>query len=270
MQTNRWVQVLGALLLIAVGALALAQNWGFQPAWLPTAWGVLFLAGGAAFFLGYAVERAGWWQLIPGFALAGLGLLILLAGTNLAPGEAAAAVFFLCLAAGFGAAYLAGRRESGWALIPGGVMLTLALVILAAGYGSGELAGAVFFLVLGLGFVALYFVEIGGRRQNWWALIPAGSLLSLAAVVALSRYDGAAAGSALFVGLGVTFGALYLLRSPDRPTHWAWVPSLALLAFGLFVYTVAGAHAYGWVLWSLALIVAGLALLVRAWRRQVR
>ncbi|HOG46363.1 MAG TPA: hypothetical protein PLB78_06930, partial [Anaerolineae bacterium] len=128
--------------------------------------------------------------------------------------------------------------------------------------------GAVFFLGLGLVFAALYFAEIDGKRHNWWTLIPAGALFSLAAVIVLSGLGAEElAGAALFLGLGVTFGVLYLLRSPERPLDWAWIPSLALLGFGALVLFVAGDSLVARAFWPLALIAAGVVLLVMNMRR---
>ncbi|MDI7277937.1 MAG: hypothetical protein QME94_18305, partial [Anaerolineae bacterium] len=197
----------------------------------------------------------------------GTGLTVLLAGVLRLPGELAAAALFISVTAAFVWIYLLQTRENWWALIPGGSTLALALVILMSSV-SGALAGAILFLGLGAVFVVLYFIEIDGRRQNWWALIPAGALFSLGAVIILSEYaPGALAGAALFLGLGVTFGVLYLMRSPTRPLGWAWIPSVSLLGFGLFVLVVASAPLVARVFWPLALIAAGVVVLFLTWRR---
>jgi hypothetical protein len=162
------------------------------------------------------------------------------------------------------------RRENWWALIPAAVTLLLAVIILL-GAVMGELAGMALFLGIGLAFVGVYFAEIDGRRYHWWALIPAGALFSLAAVVLLAvLHLDALAGSALFLGLSLTFAVLYWLRGPGRPLDWAWIPSLALLAFGLFVLAVAGGPRSAGIVTALALIVGGLALALRPWRRPRR
>lgn len=264
MSQSRTIQVVGALLLILVGVLALLDQFQIAAGLSSIVWGVLFLGGGAALLVGYAADRSQWWPLIPGFGLVGLGLLVLLTTLKLVSGEVGAALFFLSLTVGFGAVYLVRRRENWWAIIPGGALALLALMILVASTGRGELGAAVFFLGLGLAFVAVYFAEIDGHRQNWWALIPAGALLSLALVILLASLgSGAAAGASLFVGMGATFGVLYLMRSADRPLGWARYPAVACLVFGAFVFVVAGGFPYAWVLWPAALIGAGLWLLFR-------
>jgi hypothetical protein len=277
MKSNRWIEIIGALALIGAGLIFLVQNLGFVPYLSSLVWAGLFLLGGLLFLLGFALGRSHWWPLIPGSALVGIGLSILLdeafAGLSRLGGELAGMAIFLCLAAGFAGVFLYDRRENWWALIPTAATGILAVVVLASALGSGELGGVILFLGLGLAFVAVYFVEIDGQRHNWWALIPAGALLSLAAVVLLSTLGaGGAAGAALFLGLGLTFGALYLMRGPERPLGWAWIPAVALLGFGAFVLLVTGELPYARLFWPLALIVSGVVLFLvnlRAERRRL-
>lgn len=271
---NRWAEAIGAFFLIGAGAILLLQNLGVMPGLSSLLWAGLFLAGGALFLLAFAIDRSQWWPLIPGSALIGVGLSLLLGATFtglavVGGGALAGMALFLATAAGFAGVYFYDRRGNWWALIPAGATASLALVILAGSAGLGELAATVLFLGIGLVFLGLYFIEIDGRRHNWWTLIPAGALFSLAAVVILGTLgQGALAGGALFLGLGVTFGVLYLMRGPGRPLDWAWIPSLALLGFGLFIVAIAGDSFLAGVVWALALIVAGLVLLVTNLRRQ--
>ncbi len=266
MAHNRRVEVIGALALIGAGLLFLLGNLGFLHDVQPIVWSGLFFLGGLLFLVGYAGNRSEWWPLIPGSGLLGVGAIILLSGVLHVPGELAGAGLFICLAAGFGGVYLAHPRENWWALIPGGAMLALTALVLLSEV-AGELGGSVFFAGMGLVFVALYFAEIDGQRYQWWALIPAGALLSLAAVVALAAADlGVLSGSALFLGLGLTFAVLYFMRGPNRPLEWAWIPSLALFGFGGLILLVSGASIYARLFWPVAFIGAGAILFVRAWQ----
>ncbi len=276
MKQHRWVETVGALALIGAGLIFLLHNLGFLAILNQLLWAALFLAGGVLFLLGFAQNRSQWWPLIPGSALVGLGLAVLLGGTfaglRLQGGsDLAGAAFFASLAAGFAGVYLVDRRGNWWALIPGGAMATLTALVLLSSVTSGEWVGAVFFLGLGAVFAGLYFAEIDGKRHNWWPLIPAGALTSLAAVVILSTLGAErVAGAALFLGLGLTFGALYLIRSPERPLGWAWIPSVALLGFGFFVLAVSGQTPFDRLFWPLALIVAGLVLFIVNLRHERR
>ncbi len=265
MRYNRWAETVGALLLIGGGLSFLLSNLGVLTDLVPLFWAGVFLAGGLLFLAAFLAGHEHWWTLIAGSALGGTGLTVLLSGSLFVRGEIGAAALFLCLAAGFGGVYLVDRRANWWAMIPGGVMAMMTVMVLASVAG-GFLAGAVFFVGLGAIFASLYFVEINGQRGNWWALIPAGALLSLAAVVILSEFaPGSVAAAALFLGLGLTFGLLYLLRGPARPTEWAWIPAVALLAFGIFVPAVSGESRVAQLFWPLALVIGGVVLFLRNW-----
>lgn len=263
MKDNRGLETVGALLLIGVGLILLLGNLGAWPNLGALAWSTLLLAGGALFVAAFLQDRSRWWALIPGSALVGAGGGTLLGGVLLWPSAVATGVAFASLAAGFGGVYLVQRRSNWWALIPAAALLLLALVIGLSAV-IGELSGMVFFLGLGLAFVVVYWAEIDGRRHHWWALIPAGALFSLALVILLATLGLAAlSASALFLGLGLTFGLLYLLRGPERPLDWAWIPALALLGFGVFVLAVSGDPRSAGIIVALALIVGGLLLALR-------
>jgi len=153
-------------------------------------------------------------------------------------------------------------REQWWALIPGFVLLTLALVIFAAELLPGlvgEWLGAVFLGGLGVAFLAVFLV----RRDFWWAIIPAGVLLTLALVAGLSStLPGEAVGGILFLGMGLTFALLSLVQTPQGRMRWALIPAGVLLLLGLAAFAVAGGALLNY-LWPAALILAGIYLLAR-------
>lgn len=163
-QTWGWI-------LVALGVLFLLQNMGLQIAgWI---WGSIFLAAGAGFIWYYQQNHSQWWPLIPGFALLGLGTLILfepILGSNLGGG-----IFLAAMGLGFAAVYFV-RPDNWWALIPGGTLLTLGVV---AGSGAQDNAGGVlFFLGLAITFGVVFLV---GQR---WAVFPALACLALTLVTA--------------------------------------------------------------------------------------
>ncbi len=104
-------------------------------------------------------------QILPGLILIALGILFLLGRTALS-----GAVFLGGLGAIFIIAYF-GTRKYGW-LIPGCIL---------AGLGVGELMGWSS-LGLGLGFIAIFVVDLIVRgKSHWWPLIP-GVIISLDAL----------------------------------------------------------------------------------------
>jgi len=101
------------------------------------------------------------------------------------------------------------------------------------------------------------------RRDFWWAVIPGGTLVTLAVVAALGEViPGEAVGGIFFLGLAATFGLVYLLPTPQGRMKWAWVPALVLGIMGLLLIVTLG----GWIniLWPIALILVGGYVLYRA------
>ena len=99
-----------------------------------------------------------------------------------------------------------------------------------------QLTASLLFVGLAAAFAHIYLLR---RRDNWWAIIPSGFMLVLAAVIVLSstivRVE--TLGAILFSGLGAVFLALYLLTGRDTQ-WWALIPAVALLVFGLFIFTL--------------------------------
>ena len=77
-------------------------------------------------------------------------------------------------------------QNNWWALIPGSSLLGLAILVglgvVAPAYA--DVVGAPIFMgSIGLGFWAVYAVQ----RENWWAIIPGGVLMSIAAMIFLEE-----------------------------------------------------------------------------------
>ncbi|MEZ4656612.1 MAG: hypothetical protein R2911_03500 [Caldilineaceae bacterium] len=146
---------------------------------------------GVIFFGAFASASEHWWRLIPGWTLLALASMIFLSTLpNLDP-RLTAALLFVGLALAFVHIYLLDRNERWWAIIPGGFMLVLGLVIALSGLiGRIETLGALLFIGMGAVFFALY--ALGGRRRQWWALIP-GSVLLIFGLFVFAR-DGADGG----------------------------------------------------------------------------
>lgn len=140
------------------------------------------------------------------------------------------------------------RPERVWPLPVGFALAGLALASLGGAWGGGA-----FLAAIGAGFLAVYLRE----RHAWWALIPAGVLLTLGLVATLDRVPGGAnEGTVFFLGLAATFAALYLLPEASQP--WAIYPALALAVVAVLTLSFGG----GWLV-PLALIAVGAWLLTR-------
>ena len=109
-----------------------------------------------------------------------------------------------------------------WALPVGFGLLGLAVATLELPWSGGAFLGAI-----GLGFLAIYLTD--AARERWWAIIPAGALLTLGLVAMWDETfagRGDTGGAIFFLGLAATFAALYLIPSIQK--RWAIWPALGL------------------------------------------
>lgn len=202
-------------------------------------WGLFLVAGGTFFLL----QNVGLFQ--------GLGALFTVAAFGIA-----GFVFLYMFVTDF--------DQRWWAAIPSMALLGLAGTIFLGEFGFGpleDISGTFFLASIGTGFALVFLV----KPRYWWAIIPAGSLFTLAAVagadeVSRGRLDG---GGLFFLGLGLTFLVLVLLpKEVDSDLRWAYIPAGALIAMGVLI----GTPLVAWIgsLWPAALILGGLYLLTRS------
>jgi hypothetical protein len=203
-------------------------------------------------------------RLVWGLGLVVLGALLLLQNMGFLGGTRT--LWAALLAAG-GVSFLVGLaqdRSHWWLAIPGftllGLGLTIALGELAPGVG-GWLGGTVFLASIGLSFIVVFIL----RPDYWWALIPAGTLATLAVVAGLSgRVAGLDSGALLFLGLAATFLVLALLPQGRGRQTWAVFPAAVLGIMGLLMGAAFGTTAR--VFWPIALILVGLLFILRTGR----
>jgi len=201
-------------------------------------WGVLLIAGGVLFLLeslGIVTVGDIIWPILIGIA----------------------SLVFLFI-------FLTAPQSNWWAAIPGFVLLgltgTIALDELAPAVGE-TWSGSLFLGGIALAFWVIYLVN----TDYWWAVIPGGVLLTLAVVAGLSEVmEGVEMGGVFFFGLGLTFGLLAFLPTPEGRLKWALIPAIVLLVMGALV-TAAAAQLINY-LWPALMILGGLYLLYRVLR----
>jgi hypothetical protein len=92
---------------------------------------------------------------------------------------------------------------------------------------SGELTGAFFMLAIGIPFLVVYLVN----RKNWWALIPAGVLLLIAAIILISTQANAEIVAPLILfAIALPFFIVYF-RTVEN--WWALIPAGVLTSVGI-------------------------------------
>lgn len=206
------------------------------------------------------------WRVVVGAVLVLFGGLYLLQSFGVIPGRPGQfegqawgiffGVLFLVVGVSFLPLVFQDRLKNWWAVIPGLTLIGLGLLILIEMLWPGDhpWVAALFLGGIGLSFLVVYLLD----RSRWWAIIPAGVLLSLTVLIAVAD-EGIWPVIVLFGGMAVTFGAVALTAKAGDPSRaWAWYPAgiLALLAviFGATSEPLPG------IIWPILLIAAGLVL----------
>ena len=159
------------------------------------------------------------------------------------------------------------NHDNWWAIIPGVIFLTLAATIglnsFLPGFSESNLSGTIILGGIALSFLFVYIAA----PSNWWAIIPAGVMATIAIVAVLdSNTSGAASGGIFFLGLGSTFALVAILPTSAGQMRWAWIPACILGLMG-FLILIAAEDLIDYI-WPVALILAGLLLVGRSFRRK--
>lgn len=117
----------------------------------------------------------------------------------------------------------------------------------------GGVGGAAFLASIGAAFGVVWYLD----ARRWWALIPAGTLVSLALVSFLDATLGGSNGPVFLLGLAVTFFLLTRLRV--EPQAWGLYPAAGLALIALVSFSTGGR----WVV-PVILIAVGAYLLMRS------
>ena len=216
----------------------------------------LFIGLTIPFAAAYLTDRSrNWWALIPGGVILFLALVTLLVDS--AGGEWVGALFLFMIALSFLFVYLNNRTRT-WALLVAYIIAVLGIApLMATGGRDAAYYGPIFLFAVALPFFILYFRSV----ENWWAIIPAGSvtvgaLIAALAIAGLIRNENAGgyANTLLMGGLAATFAVIWLRHS--KP--WAKIVTivLAALAVGSVFFAT-----YSQIFWPVAIILGGIYLL---------
>jgi hypothetical protein len=159
------------------------------------------------------------------------------------------------------------NHDNWWALIPGIIFLALSATIglnsFLPGFSDTNMGGTIILGGIALSFLLVYFAE----RMNWWAIIPAGVMTTIAIVAVLdTNTSSIASGGIFFLGLGITFALVAVLPTSVGQMRWAWIPAGILGLMGVLIL-IAAEDLINYI-WPLALILAGIVLVVRSIRRK--
>jgi hypothetical protein len=202
------------------------------------------------------------WRIPLGLVLVVLGVLAFLQsfGFLVIQGDPWALIFAVIFSA-LGLIFLyalAADRKNWWAAIPGMTLLGLgALIGLALIPGFPDLILPVIFMG---SIAAAFWIVFLMNRTFWWAIIPAGTLTSVAVLIATSE-NGVLGASLLFLGMAATFGVLSLIEVNGQHMSWPWIPAAALAAVGAIVAVTGGGVPA--IFWAILLILAGAFMVFR-------
>jgi hypothetical protein len=160
------------------------------------------------------------------------------------------------------------NHDHWWALIPGVIFLTIATTIgldsFLPDFHSTSLVGTIILGGIALSFLLVYLAD----RSNWWAIIPAGVMSTIAVVAAwdASTSSSVTSGGIFFLGLGITFLLVAVLPNSVGPLRWAWIPAGILGLIGVLIL-VAAEDLINYI-WPSAIILTGIFLVFRSIRRK--
>lgn len=218
------------------------------------------------FLAAYLTDRThNWWALIPGGVMLFVALTTLLVDS--AGGEWVGALFLFMIALSFFAVYMNNRTRT-WALIVAYILAVLGIApLMSTGGRDAAYYGPIFLFAVALPFFVVYFRS----PDNWWAIIPAGSVTTIAIIAALAiagliNEDGRGAligaglaNAILMSGLAVTFAVIWLRHA--KP--WAKIVTIALALVAVASIFLAS---YSQLLWPVAIILVGIYLFYTALR----
>ncbi|NJD58912.1 MAG: hypothetical protein C3F13_18335 [Anaerolineales bacterium] len=231
---RRWGWLFPAL---TCAALALVFVLNLIPGASPYIASVVLASIAIPFYVGYLVDRRHWGLLIPAWILTVVCFIPTL--SELIDENVIGSIFLYGIALPFLVVFGINRTRK-WALITGSVLAIIGTLPLIEYLQAGEIQGSIVMFLFTIPFLVTFFMS----PKAWWALIPAGCFASIGVVaIAVSllppdtffMIGGLSFGSyssILMLGIAITFGILWMLRS-SRPTGWAIYPAVGFLIIAL-------------------------------------
>ena len=214
-------------LLIVFGLMGLADSYLDLSVW---AWVGVLAVSGVGVLAVFLSDRSEWWPLIPAYVLLAIAGLLTLIELNVLRDPFIASYVLSAIALPFLYVYFQ-DRTAWWPLIPTYVLLSIALMIPLEEF---NILSSAFVGSYVLGTIALPFIVIYARdRQNWWALIPAYTLLSIGLMVGLIEtrvLDDLLVPAYVMFAVAIPFFYVYLRNPKD---WWYLIPGGIMGLMGL-------------------------------------
>lgn len=204
-------------------------------------------------------------RIVLSLLMIGAGILFLLQNLGVL-GDAGDVFGPLAFAVGGGVflyVYLIDRTQW-WAVIPGLTLLGIGEIIAVGNFlpQYEDILGApVLMVFISLSFWIIYLTN----RENWWAIIPGGVLLSIGVFIGLEAiFEGVEMVGIMFLGMGLTFVVVAYFPSQERWMRWALIPAGVLLLMG--VIFLGSAFSVLEIIGPAVFVLAGLYLIYRTVR----
>ena len=255
---NWWALIPGGMMLF-LALVTLLVDTTANDEWI----GALFLFMiGLPFLLVYLHNRMkNWWALIPAGVMLFLSLIVVL--STVVEGEWIGSLFLFAIALSFFIVYMNNRTRQ-WALLVAYIMFVLSIAPAMASFGGDTAAyfGSVLFIAIAVPFFILYFRS----ADNWWAIITAGVMTTLAvtATLAISGLirdtETSGIGNAILMGgFAATFAVVWLRHAK------LWARDVTIVLAVLAVIAVFFGSDPG-TFWPVAFIFGGAYLLYTTMR----
>jgi hypothetical protein len=130
-KVSYWWAIIPGLTMFGV-AFTIALNLLFPGSAGALGGAVLLLGIALAFWIVYLRDRSAWWPIIPAGVLTSLGILIAI--SEIIPGEVFAGAFLICIGLTFILVFFLQERSQrqNWMFYPGGILIGIGLILLIA------------------------------------------------------------------------------------------------------------------------------------------
>lgn len=144
-----------------------------------------------------------------------------------------------------------------WLLIPAGCAFTIGVI--TAIVGIDNLLSLFAFSIFCLGLAITFSLVFFWRKKEWWALLPAGSLLGITAWISVAQVQiQLGYHPAVFIFfVGLSFLAIYFFSFQKKKMRFALLTGLILCVIAIFYYFIVVFNEIA-LLWPILLIALGI------------
>ncbi|MGD8456740.1 MAG: hypothetical protein PVF83_10170 [Anaerolineales bacterium] len=255
METKVSKQNMGwGILLICFGLVAMKDIYFQASEWIDL--GIFFL-GGLITLAIFLTDRSDWTLLIPAYVLLAISTIGAVAIWELVSGDLVGTVVLTLVAIPFLAVYIR-NKVHWWALIPSFILLAIALMLLLTSLNilSDDQIAPFILYAIAIPFLVVYYIN----RENWWALIPAYTMIVIGTMVGLIEanvLDDFLVPAYIMLAIAIPFFVVYFR---NKENWWALIPG-GITGFIGLVFLLS--EPYGRFLLPLILIAAGVWVLLR-------